>query len=244
MKKEKSGKKKEFTEDFKIEQTPPIQGTKSSNLYAQIGDLPGIQPILKDPTVIDKYRSLQGSIANLQLKTDPNLIYGMANLGAISPSLLGAITTSLFGVNKVLNTNIFSKTLDLNEELSSLKRRLSETIKKYDDTNSDKLKLNEELEKLKMEIKNNEGISHILPRICLQAQENLLTSEKFKNLFEDGKNCECVVVSIDIRRSTELMLKAKSPKLFSTFITQLSNLLSIAIIENFGILTNSQEMVY
>ena len=56
-----------------------------------------------------------------------------------------------------------------------------------------------------------------------------------RNLFDDAKSCDSVVVSIDIRRSTELMLKARKPELFSRFITELSQKLSEVILSNFGV---------
>src|SRR5699024_2766536 len=50
-----------------------------------------------------------------------------------------------------------------------------------------------------------------------------------------GSSIQAVVVSIDIRRSTDLMLKARTPNKYSDFITELSAKLSQIIIENYGI---------
>ena len=38
--------------------------------------------------------------------------------------------------------------------------------------------------------------------------------------------CDAVVLSMDIRRSTDLMLKAKKPEAYAEFITSLTSLLS------------------
>ncbi len=54
-------------------------------------------------------------------------------------------------------------------------------------------------------------------------------------MFKDGEVYDSVVISIDIRRSTDLTLKARNPKLFSTFITTLTDKLSSVIISNYGI---------
>src|SRR5690606_4988561 len=60
-------------------------------------------------------------------------------------------------------------------------------------------------------------------------------SNKFKSKFDHGNEVEAVVISIDIRRSTDLMLKAKSPTEYSDFITGLSQKLSQIIIQHLGI---------
>lgn len=78
-------------------------------------------------------------------------------------------------------------------------------------------------------------INHILPRICDKAGEKLFTDDDFKKKFDNKHSYETVVLSIDIRRSTELMLKARKPELFSKFITELSEKLSKIIIGNYGI---------
>ncbi|WP_367209592.1 adenylate/guanylate cyclase domain-containing protein [Sphingobacterium sp. R2] len=85
------------------------------------------------------------------------------------------------------------------------------------------------------EIENKQKSSHIISRIHEEAVSKYLSSAEFSANFEHGKETFAVVVSIDIRRSTELMLKAKSPTQYSDFITALSDKLSKIIIENFGI---------
>src|SRR5690606_33228900 len=61
------------------------------------------------------------------------------------------------------------------------------------------------------------------------------SSEEFKKEFLHGNDVDAVIVSIDIHRSTELMLKARTPNYYSKFITELSNALSSIIKDNDGI---------
>ena len=53
--------------------------------------------------------------------------------------------------------------------------------------------------------------------------------------FQNEKSCDAFVISIDIRRSTELMLKAREPRLFAEFIRELGLKLGDIVIENLGV---------
>jgi class 3 adenylate cyclase len=77
--------------------------------------------------------------------------------------------------------------------------------------------------------------SHLLDRVHESAHPLLLKGGELRNQFEEGKTCKAFVMSIDIRRSTELMLKAREPKMFADFITGLCTGLSKIIIDNYGV---------
>lgn len=137
---------------------------------------------------------------------------------------------------------MFNDTLKLSEEINELKRKLRDASKEIVDTetnNKEEIEVYkksiEESKELIRQISSKQKINHILTRISEDARERLLGSTQFQELFKNTSKCDAVVVSIDIRRSTELMLKARTPELFSKFITQLSYLLSQVIISNFGI---------
>ena len=140
------------------------------------------------------------------------------------------------------NDNIFlggsssySKQLDLENEINKLKNDLLKATKGLSAETSDKLSKIQELDALKEKIRAKEKINHILPRVNEVAKRLLLENDSFVKMFDDSKSCEAVVISIDIRRSTELMLKARKPEYFSKFITQLSKKLSDVIVSNFGV---------
>lgn len=134
-----------------------------------------------------------------------------------------------------LNNPSLDKQLELEQEITELRRKLKSTFTELNEVATDKDSKIDELNNLKRELQSKEKINHILPRISEEARQKLLNSEEFRNLFQDAKSCDSVVISIDIRRSTELMLKARKPELFSKFITDLSQKLSEIIISNFGI---------
>lgn len=133
------------------------------------------------------------------------------------------------------NNSTIENQLKLSEEINELRRKLKNTLTELNEANSDKNNKIQAFEQLKSELSAKEKINHILTRISEDARKRLLENVDFQNLFENSSECEAVVVSIDIRRSTELMLKARKPELFSKFITELSFKLSQVIISNFGI---------
>lgn len=125
--------------------------------------------------------------------------------------------------------------MKLLEEITDLKRKLVTATKELTTEADGKQNVLIQLNQLTEELQAKEKINHIIPRIREEARKKLLESSEFLELFKDAESCEAVVVSIDIRRSTELMLKARKPELFSTFITKLSSKLSENIISNYGI---------
>ncbi|MCX6006866.1 MAG: adenylate/guanylate cyclase domain-containing protein [Chloroflexi bacterium] len=79
------------------------------------------------------------------------------------------------------------------------------------------------------------GLQYLLNRVNEQAKKRLETSGDFFKEFEDKKSCDAVIMSVDIRRSTELMLKARTPQLYAEFIKTLCNGLTQIILTNFGV---------
>ncbi len=85
------------------------------------------------------------------------------------------------------------------------------------------------------QLTEKERLSFLLARVNEDAQALLLRSEGFRKKFLDLSECEAFVMSVDIRRSTELMLKARSPELFAQFITTLCKDLEEVIKANYGV---------
>jgi len=75
----------------------------------------------------------------------------------------------------------------------------------------------------------------LLARVDPRAWELLLKSAGFREKFFSNEERNAFVVSIDIRRSTELMLKARTPALFAEFISHLCLDLIDIIKRNFGV---------
>ena len=123
---------------------------------------------------------------------------------------------------------------ELNEikaERISLLKKLGQLVKDSDEHK----KARQELEGINREFLYRLNYNYLLSNVNEEAREKLLQSPDFKQLFDEIRNCDSFVLSIDIRRSTELMLKASKPELFEIFIVSLCEKLSEVIVKNFGI---------
>ena len=93
----------------------------------------------------------------------------------------------------------------------------------------------EELSNTIEESNKKQGLRHLLDRVNEAAKNKLIESEEFRNRFETGKPCTAVVMAVDIRRSTELMLKAREPQFYADFITGLCADLTQIILGHYGV---------
>lgn len=119
------------------------------------------------------------------------------------------------------------RTQELEDEIVKLKKEINEQLKAKEKID----KLNDKI----AELEKKQRLQHLLLRVNEKARKILLESDEFRNLF-DKEYCDAVIMSVDIRRSTELMLKAREPKLFAKFITTLClDLLASTIMNNYGI---------
>jgi class 3 adenylate cyclase len=92
-----------------------------------------------------------------------------------------------------------------------------------------------ELERVVTELNEKHRVSYLLSRVGEPGQKLLMESEDFRSQFLDGVPHDAYVVSVDIRRSTELMLKAREPQLFASFIRDLAGSLRRIVLENSGV---------
>ncbi|HPQ54682.1 MAG TPA: hypothetical protein PK253_15630 [Spirochaetota bacterium] len=127
---------------------------------------------------------------------------------------------------------------DLESQISELRKRIkSRTIELTDAlrirNRDDELiaRLRGDIEELQLK----EKLKFLISRVNEDAVQKLFDSEDFIKLFHSQTECNAVVVSMDIRRSTELMLQARSPELYAEFITSLTTKLSDAVITEYGI---------
>jgi class 3 adenylate cyclase len=80
-----------------------------------------------------------------------------------------------------------------------------------------------------------ETLAYMLSRVNDRGQNELLRSKRFADQFSSGNECEAFVMSVDIRRSTELMLRARSPQAFAQFLSSLALQLEFIIKDNYGV---------
>ena len=72
--------------------------------------------------------------------------------------------------------------------------------------------------------------------VCDKAYSEITSpNSNLMKRFQDDDACEAFIMSIDIRRSTDLMLKARDAKKFAAFIIDLTDQLRLAVIERYGV---------
>lgn len=179
-----------------------------------------------------------------------------SNLSGLNSSidLLSTLNNPIAGYDalKYLNLNnpkpydtLIDFKFDNTSKINDLEKKLKQTISKLKDIELKNESLTSQTadiqdllnEKIKdeQELLLHKQLGHIITRISDVHLSKLMYSGKFFKEFEDLKNIDAVVISIDIRKSTELMLKAVSPQAFAEFITELSNLLSTCVKLNYGV---------
>lgn len=92
-----------------------------------------------------------------------------------------------------------------------------------------------DLEEKVKQLTNQERLSFLLTRVNSTAQAKLLASEEFQASFSESGERSAYVMSVDIRRSTDLMLKARAPQQFANFITTLCRDLEDIVKEHYGV---------
>jgi len=142
--------------------------------------------------------------------------------------------SKLFSIEYDTNVHID----DLNKKIDALTKQINaekmnsiingSIISKYEEVIKDLSDANSKLNRTKQ-------LQQLLSQTNPTAHERLLNDDIFTSQFSAQEPCPCFVLSIDIRRSTELMLKARSPQQFGDFIINLCNGLKNIIIQNYGI---------
>jgi hypothetical protein len=116
------------------------------------------------------------------------------------------------------------KELELAAEISKLRDQLLEqtnaAIAAQKKTGQAQTEL-AEAQKSQDELRAKEQLAFVLNRIHPEARPIILARPELQRKFLEHTTCEAYVMSIDIRRSTDLMLKSRRPELFAKFIASL-----------------------
>jgi hypothetical protein len=173
-------------------------------------------------------------IDNMYINSMPSPVFTSTipinNKGYISPwHDLFSSKSSIFPFET--NENIVKLTNQLEEKNDEIKK-LREELKtkgKNDELLNEIRKKEEEQRKI-LELKYLFTRLHpIAPSILLEPDNKVLSD------FSKNEAMEMTVMSIDIRKSTELMLKAITPDMYAEFISGLTEGLKSIVVNNFGV---------
>lgn len=214
---------------------------------------------MSDDTNDEKRQALAKALTALSTSTSSTAnvaggIGGLGGLGGLRPGLINSFlippadTKGIAGlrldsiVNSppfVVNDALLASYQTLREQKEDATRKVEESRVALQKAATTEKEQRAAIQSLEANIRKLEAVNHLgflLSRVCPEAQQRLMKSEKFQKLFLEPAPCKTFVMSMDIRRSTELMLKAKSPEHFSQFITTLCEALVEIVQASFGVL--------
>jgi hypothetical protein len=84
-------------------------------------------------------------------------------------------------------------------------------------------------------LQKQKDLGYLLDRVCPAAYDRLINDADFVKNFQEEKACDAFVLSIDIRRSTDLMLRAKTPQTYAEFLDAVCTKLVEEIKRNYGV---------
>jgi class 3 adenylate cyclase len=132
------------------------------------------------------------------------------------------------------DTRAANSLLKLQQEINLLREQneqLTASIEERKGSTNALTKLNQNVAEMQRKIL----LQDLFFRVNADAQTKLLESEQLRSEFENPEPFSAMVLSMDIRRSTEMMLKARSAKQYAHFIIELCNELTETILRNYGI---------
>jgi hypothetical protein len=129
----------------------------------------------------------------------------------------------------------------LEREIADKRRDLHKLTRELETEKQTRKELQARLHQIKTEsakLEKVEQLAFILTRVASKLHEPLLRAKGIQNKFFTKDEQRAYVLAIDIRRSTDLMLKAKKPHLFAGFMTALCDRLQDVIKRHSGFSTS------
>jgi len=123
----------------------------------------------------------------------------------------------------------------LQEDVDNLRQKRIDILDSLKNNNQKQQDKEQEIELITKELEQKLTLNNFVNKIKPSAAHKLLSSDEFIQKALSLDIIETFIISMDIRRSTDLMLKAKNPKLFAKFLVELSTNLKEIILNNYGI---------
>ena len=229
----KTPSKNEATSHLGVESQPSMASLAASqpNIVSVLASQPSMAPLLASQpniaSLLASPRTLASSF-NSDVAWKSALFSGPPTIAGLESDPTKHVLARASALRAAPST---VKAIELDEEKSKLKRQIAVLIKDKEESEIQVLQLQSDFDAL-------EAISrlqHMVSRVGEPARVALLNGTMLKRKFDENETSEAYVVSIDLRRSTELMLKARTPRLFAEFITSLANKLRAVILDRLGV---------
>jgi adenylate cyclase len=185
------------------------------------------------PELVEQQRQHRQLLEELNAKV--HLLESFGGPGSrevVGSTLPTNITSSTFFSRKSSReAELEREALALKEELSALRQELEAEIQ----SGQAREATFSQYAAKHYELLQNEKVQFILSRISSDAGRIFVDSQAYREEFIEERDCLAYVMSIDLRRSTDLMLKAREPRLYAKFITGLSELLRRVVFAHHGV---------
>lgn len=145
-------------------------------------------------------------------------------------------TGDAWGRTVSLRTAVTDEEVELSSKLAVLRQQLEDRVAQTERAAKDSVAdLTSRLRHTLEELRRKEKVAEILGRVHPDAAPALIHSDDLQASFGDAVPRATYVMSIDIRRSTDLMLRARTPQLYASFISGLIPKLMDTVVMNHGI---------
>jgi len=171
------------------------------------------------------------------LGSDVGSVYSFAPLGSTFDigSVTGSLGSNIYTSADILSGTTFIRQLELQSKIDQLTSQLRQIATELKTERKDKEDIIHQFNKVREQLAHEENLRHLVGRVSDQAFNAIYEYPELRKHFEKEDLCEVVVLSIDIRRSTDLMLKAKIPEIYADFISELCKGLLNIVVANFGV---------
>jgi class 3 adenylate cyclase len=216
-----------MAESKKKRGTPPF--SIDENVYKSIADYQSIIDRLK----MDDYSHLFSTLPDYsEMFKD----VGVSNLALEKLAKMGIGMPH--GLSAGAADSLIKQGGALQSELAELRAKVQTTLAELRSKGHALNESEHEVEQLRSElgrIAEIERINHLLRRVNASGQSQLLRDSDFRASFTDAQPKRAFVLSMDVRRSTDLMLKAREPRMYADFLLHLATGLREIVLKNFGV---------
>ncbi len=154
----------------------------------------------------------------------------LANL--LPPAVGGLIAGE---TSTILGSHGFEQYLHNDTEIIRLKKELLSISRKLKKTKDASSELQFRYNGLRTKLKQKEKYKLVGGRVHENAIDALEENSDLLNSFSSKSPTKMAILTIDIRKSTDLMLHSKKPQLYADFIMELSRLMISIVLENCGV---------
>lgn len=138
----------------------------------------------------------------------------------------------------ILSSQAYDMASTLQKEIVVLREKLKHLVGELNEENRMRTNVESKYKIQRAKLKRIEKLQLILGRVHANAMDTLANNDELLKKFDASEPTEMAVLSVDIRKSTELMLSSKDPKLYADFLINLSRSMTSIVMNNYGVFDN------